>query len=197
MWRHAAYATDLSPGFERPADYLRAEPFGWPGAGPALSADFQYFTAYSEGKPLSPDRPAEGHPLVEFGPVEPCPSLALTGSDRASENLGAAHCGHMASRGPAPTACLKVLQTCKSAGGCRTLGPHHCPGDCAGGFRPADHSQHHGGHADHRERHDLPWHLHLRSKCSWPRRYPVQPPVLIPQKLDISLIKCNMIYYYQ
>ena len=40
------------------------------------------------------------------------------GSNRASENLGAAHCGHTASRGPAPATCLKALQMCQNAGGC-------------------------------------------------------------------------------
>ena len=37
------------------------------------------------------------------------------GFNRASENLGAAHCGHMACRGPGPT---EVLHICKIAGGC-------------------------------------------------------------------------------
>ena len=41
--------------------------------------------------------------------------------DRASEILGAAHCGRMASSGPAPSACLQVLQMCQNAGGCPLL----------------------------------------------------------------------------
>ena len=43
-----------------------------------------------------------------------------SGSDRASENLGvlgAAHCGRTASRRPAPTGGLQVLQMSKNAGG--------------------------------------------------------------------------------
>ena len=40
------------------------------------------------------------------------------GFNTASENVGAAHCEHTASRGPAPAGCLKVLQMCKIAGGC-------------------------------------------------------------------------------
>lgn len=44
--------------------------------------------------------------------------LSGAGFDRASENLWAACCGHTANRGPAPPACLKILQMCKNAEGC-------------------------------------------------------------------------------
>ena len=53
-----------------------------------------------------------------------CPvywEVPCAGFDRASKNLGAPPCGHTASRGPPPAACLKVLQMCKNAGGCRLL----------------------------------------------------------------------------
>ena len=43
-------------------------------------------------------------------------AVMLAGFDRAPEDLGSAHCGHTASRGPAPAACLKALQTCTIAG---------------------------------------------------------------------------------
>ena len=64
--------------------------------------------------------------------------------DRASENLGAAPCGHTASRGPAPAACLKVPQMCKNAGGCplpsfSRQGRHaQPPGDPEGLSNPGD-----------------------------------------------------------
>ena len=77
------------------------------------------------------------------------PKLALrqcrpAGFERASENLGAAHCGHTASRGHAPVVCPKVLQMCKNGGGCplpsyirhgRGAQP---PGDSRGLLNPAD-----------------------------------------------------------
>ena len=42
---------------------------------------------------------------------------AQPGFDRASGNLGAAHCGHTASRGPAPAACLKSASYVQMTGG--------------------------------------------------------------------------------
>ena len=73
------------------------------------------------------------------------------GFDGASENLGAAHQGHTANRGPAPAACLQVLQKCTSTGGCPlpTLsrrGRRAQPPGIPGGCRSLDANERRRGH---------------------------------------------------
>ena len=65
---------------------------------------------------------AEMAPMAKVLPLAPLHLLSWTqlpqpGSDRASRNLGAAHCEHTVSREPAPAAYLKVLQMCRNARG--------------------------------------------------------------------------------
>ena len=65
----------------------------------------------------SPAAYSRRHYLIPAGPRIHRTSIlrVLAGFYRASESLGAAACGHAASRGPAPAAGLNVLEMCKNA----------------------------------------------------------------------------------